>query len=164
MHHLSLSLLVLILAINVIYCCAQHRQSQTTVSQPSPLFDLDANAAYLTINVDNAEKCVAEACWLPHQLPCIQIMFWKKSLSHKLSPSRSTFPAFGLALAVESFLTLRSHVFQGVTERERLKIMLIVAAWQGQKGGWGGVVIHLFHSLLRAVLKDLPTLSAQAFS
>lgn len=36
----------------------------------------------------------------------------------------------------------------------------------GTKGGvgWGGVVIHLFHSLLRAVLKDLPTLSAQAFS
>lgn len=77
------------------------------------------------------------------------------------SLSHSPLHAFGLAQAVASLLTLSSH-FSKASPRERLKITLI-GCMAGTKGK-GGLVIHLFYSLLRVVLKDLPTLSAQARS
>lgn len=83
------------------------------------------------------------------------ILFFSFSLS--LSP----LSAFGLAQAVASLLTLSSH-FSKASPRERLKITLI-GCMAGTKGK-GGLVIHLFYSLLRVVLKDLPTLSAQPHS
>lgn len=138
------------------------RLGQRNVST-SPLFDLYSNVACLTVNAD---KCAGICCWgLPtattatmHTNDVLEDVFVPLSspfLSFMLS--HSPLCAFGLAQAVASLLTLSSH-FSKASPRQRLKITLI-GCMAGTKGK-GGLVIHLFYSLLRVVLKDLPTLSA----
>lgn len=59
-------------------------------------------------------------------------------------------------------ITLNTELtfFQGITKR---KVENHVNRLHDRDKRQGGLVIHLFYSLLRVVLKDLPTLSAQAF-
>lgn len=115
----------------------------------------------------NAREFVAEACLLPHQLLCIQMMFWKTCLFHCLLP-----PSFFFALSLPPSclrsctscritLNIELTFFQGITKR---KVENHVNRLHGRDKRQGGLVIHLFYSLLRVVLKDLPTLSAQAYS
>lgn len=129
---------------------------------PSSLFNSEANSSNLTTNVG---KSVAEACREPLRPLCIQIVLSKTSLSPFPSLPLSVCVPYSLLPALCSYCRITLNIAltfsQSITRRERLKIMLIAAGWLGQKTR-GRLFIHIFYSLLRMRLKDLPISSSHA--
>ena len=139
--------------------CDLCREHWTPTDCPSTmaLFNLDANAAYLTINVDKCGKmcgwglltATSAAMHTNYVLEGVSVP--QSSLSNSLClslfcvfVSRSTLPVFEFVVAVASLLTLRSHFSEASTRGKGWNHHVNSGCMAKTKGTGGGRYLLIY--------------------